>query len=171
MKSTISSNSSLPDVGGLTNFTSLPTAVNSTFGVQKSTKKVAENIHFCKIFANSGYVIFSVITGKARLLISSRSLCLNNASTAGPKSRVTHVILCSDEALYFGIASSKVPDEVLVNAPNLIHHETEEQGKQLDTVQAYFQRSSVNQPVSTVAFGTPDDVKYSSMMALSTPNE
>ena len=42
--------------------------------------------------------------------------------------------LCSDEALYFGIASSKVPDEVLVNAPNLIHdHETEKQGKQLDT--------------------------------------
>src|ERR1700685_3062929 len=134
MKSAISSNSSLPAVGGLTNFTSFPRAVNFTFGVQSHTKKVAEDIHFCKIFANSGYVIFSVITGKARLLISSRSLCLNNASTAGPKSRATHVKLCSDEALYFGIASSKVPDEVLVNAPNLIHdHETEEQGKQLDT--------------------------------------
>jgi hypothetical protein len=79
----------------------------------------SEDVHFSKIFANSGYVIFAVTTGKARLLIPSRFLCLNNASTQGPKSRAIHVKHWSDEALYFGIASSKVPDEVLVKVLNL----------------------------------------------------
>jgi hypothetical protein len=120
MKSTISSNSTLPAVGGLTNLTSFPTAVNFIFRIIRRDETMGlEDVHFSKIFVNSGYVILAVTTGKARLLIPSRSLCLNNASTQGPKSRATHVKLWSDEELYFGIASSKLPDEVLASAPNL----------------------------------------------------
>jgi hypothetical protein len=70
------------------------------------------------------------------------------------------------------MASSKLPDEVLANAPNLIAwHEMEARHEQVDTSKTHFQRSSVNQAVSTAALGTPDDVRYSSIVALSKRNE
>ena len=77
--------------------------------------------------------------------------------------------LWSDEALYFGIVSSKVPDGVFVNAPNLMRWWTKVE--ELHIAGAYFQRSSENQVVRTVALGTPDYVRYSSMAALSTCSE